>query len=88
MIPLLNGRGRMDPRVVEDPRWSKAQVEAMRKAASADPHAVIVGLDKRMRPVLTASLGIPKQRRTYALLRNGEPTSVTKPLTERWNDRH
>jgi hypothetical protein len=49
-------------------------VNALTAAASADPQAIVLGLDAKLRPVVKARLGIPPQPRTYAVLRNGDAT--------------
>lgn len=80
MIPILID-GDMNPAIAEDPRLSQSQIEAALKAAHADPDAGIVGLDGRLRPIVTCRL---RGRRTqYALLRNGAPVEPGK-IRERW----
>ena len=76
--------GEPNPRVAEDPRLSKSQRNAIAAAAEKDPRATVEGLDAKMRPVVAARLSGPRSRVTYALLRNGEPTKVTRPLAETW----
>jgi hypothetical protein len=39
------------------------------------------GWDAKNRPVVSAMLGIPNQLRRWAILRSGEPTNVTEPVT-------
>jgi hypothetical protein len=70
--------------LVKDPRISHAQRDAIRAAVNADVEAEIIGLDGKLRPVLSVRLGKPRRWRRYALLRNGEPTVVTKPMREEW----
>lgn len=79
---ILNG-GELDPRITSDPRLSGSQRDALKKAAEADPDARVIGLDGRMRPVITAELGYGA-RSQYALLRNGNPASPEKPYAEQW----
>lgn len=78
---LVNGE--LAQRIKDDPRWSEAQREAAAKAAAVDPDARCIGLDARMRPVLTVKLAqtTPSQ---YAVLRNGAPAAPRKPFAEYW----
>lgn len=71
--------------IEDDPRLSQAQREAMRHALAADRDAKVEGLDAKLRPVLRASLGIPRRESRYALLRNGDPTDVTGSIKEQWS---
>mgnify|MGYP003575139855 CR=1 FL=1 len=76
-----------------DPRLSDAQVRAMDRIAAADPHARILGLDGRMRPVLQANLGVPRSARKFSIMRNGDPATIecvsgtTKQYSEAWQER-
>lgn len=77
-----------------DPRISDAQVKAMSKIATADHTARVMGLDARMRPVINACLGVPRQERTFSIMRNGDPATVEyegsgshKTLHEKWTGR-
>ena len=74
----------LDPRITSDPRFSQAQVQAMRQVAETDPRACVMGLDQKLRPVIRAQLTGPDGPVWYALLRNGTPTKVTRPLAESW----
>lgn len=69
--------------IMDDPRLSQSQKEEIKKAATADPDAEVIGLDKKLRPVIK----FHKKRgqvATYALLRNGDPTPELRPLKENW----
>jgi hypothetical protein len=77
--------GELDPRIVDDPRWSQAQREAALAVARADPRAHVAGLDQKMRPVIRARLDGPGNTE-YALLRNGDPAKPVKPLQEVWRN--
>lgn len=81
MIPVLE-HGWLNPRIAADPRWSAAQRDAAAKAAETDPDARVEGMDGKMRPVVRARLHGPAV--SYALMRNGAPAKVTKPLAEEW----
>lgn len=81
---LLAPNGELSPRVKSDPRWSGAQVEAARKAAEADTHAHVLGLDQKMRPVIRAKFDGARGPTQYALLRNGDPAKPVMPLVETW----
>jgi hypothetical protein len=76
--------GVVNKRIAQDPRISKAQLDAITSASKADLDAQFMGLDARMRPALRARLSGPNGSVEYALLRNGEPTKVTRPLSEVW----
>lgn len=78
--------GELDPRCRNDPRWSDSQREAVEKAAAADPDARLIGMDARMRPVVTCEL-VKGERSQYAVLRNGAPANPEKPFAEVWNHR-
>jgi hypothetical protein len=67
-----------------DPRLSQAQRDAMIAAVKKDARAGVIGLDSKMRPVIHANLPGPRKATEYALLRNGEPTKVAKPMAETW----
>lgn len=41
----------------------------------------LVGHDAKDRPVVRALVGIPNQMRQWAVLRSGDPTDVTLPVT-------
>jgi hypothetical protein len=75
--------GTPDPRIVDDPRLSKAQADALAAVAGKDPRASVEGLDAKMRPVVRATLDGPGATR-YALMRNGAPVKPVPPLTESW----
>lgn len=60
----------------QDPRFSNPQMKAILAAAEADPNARLLGLDRALRPVVRARLGMPREARTYAIMRNGDPTDV------------
>lgn len=70
--------------LAKDPRLSQAQQEALRLILAADRDAKVEGLDSKLRPVVLASLGVPRRESRYALLRNGDPTNVTGQLKEEW----
>lgn len=57
----------------EDPRFSRPQVAAITRTCEADSGALLLGLDRNLRPVVTALVGIPQVWRTWAILRNGDP---------------
>lgn len=79
-----HGRPTLSARVMDDPRISKAQREALSAVIDKDPNACLVGLDAKMRPVIEANVSGPRRRTRWALLRNGEPTRAIEPLTEVW----
>lgn len=65
-----------------DPRFSDPQVRALVAAAGADPEALLLGLDMKLRPVVKAKLGIPRHETVYAVMRNGDPAQPAfKPGT-------
>jgi hypothetical protein len=66
----------------KDPRLSPQQKRVLGECRKADPNAEILGLDRRMRPVVRVKTGIPQQPRIWAVLRNGDPADVT------WEDKH
>jgi hypothetical protein len=78
---------------LDDPRFSKAQQDAFLKIATADPEAVILGLDHAHRPVVRASLGVPRSAAVWAIQRNGDPTApkytegTQAGLLETWGSR-
>lgn len=80
MLIVVNGV--LNPRL-DDPRLSQSQVAACRRIAEADPRATVEGLDAKMRPVVGAKLGAGRRTKT-ALMRNGDPATVARPLAERW----
>jgi hypothetical protein len=69
--------------VQAEPRFSKAQVEAMKAIVQFDHKAAIAGMDQKMRPVVETTNGVGK-RVTYALMRNGDPAKVERPILEHW----
>jgi hypothetical protein len=83
---ILNEANVLDQRITDDPRWSEAQREAAAKAATADAQARCLGLDQKMRPVLTAKFGAARNTppSQYAVLRNGAPAKPVMPLAEQW----
>lgn len=83
---ILNDANELDQRITDDPRWSEAQRDAAAKAAAADPRARCLGLDQKMRPVLTAKFGTARNTppSQYAVLRNGAPAKPVLPFTEHW----
>lgn len=81
---LTHGHSVLNARIAEDPRWSSAQRDAAKAAAEKDTRAGCRGLDAKMRPVICARFPGSNGESEYALQRNGAPTAVTKPLTERW----
>lgn len=80
---VLLPSGEVDPRLANDPRLSESQVDAIEKIARADHAATLLGLDEKLRPVVSARLDGPGRRTRTAFLRNGSPTAAGK-LTERW----
>lgn len=42
----------------------------------------MLGWDEKGRPVVRAESGIPKQMRTWAILRNGDPADITGEVQE------
>jgi hypothetical protein len=82
-LRILDGDG-LDQRIKDDPRWSESQREAALKAAQVDPDARCLGLDARMRPVLTVKLRGGVVPSKYAVLRNGAPAKPKEPMAERW----
>lgn len=69
-----------------DPRLSKAQMDAIESTCKSDSGARLLGLDQKLRPVVRARVGIPREVRTWALLRNGDPTDAAL-LNETWQER-
>ena len=65
-------------------RDAGSRCDAARSAALADPNAECLGLDGKMLPVVKGWQPGPSKTVTWALLRNGAPTKVTKPLAEVW----
>lgn len=82
---ILTATGSVDQRIIDDPRLSRSQVEALAGVAKADPQAWVTGLDAKMRPVVSAKL--PMGNAMYALLRNGDPANPAMPLAESWGSR-
>lgn len=83
---ILNRDGSgVDQRILEDPRFSQSQVDALARVAKVDPEATVTGLDAKMRPVVSAKL--PTGQAMYALLRNGDPANPAMPLAESWRSR-
>ena len=76
--------GTPDPRLTQDPRLSRAQIDAAIALAGKDTRAAVDGLDSKMRPVVSARLDGPVRRTRTALLRNGAPAKPVPPMTERW----
>lgn len=66
-----------------DPRINPAQMRAIASTCAADSEARLLGIDSNNRPVIRARLGIPRQPRTWAILRNGEVADPAR-LTETW----
>lgn len=85
MVRLLDGGG-LDARILNDPRMTAAQRVAMMDIARVDPEASILGLDAKLRPVISANLEGPG-RTVYALLRNGAPAKLVRPMAETWRKR-
>lgn len=59
---------------MNDPRFSDAQRGAIANTGKSDDSAQILGLDKKWRPVVKATVGSPPKERVWAIARNGEPT--------------
>lgn len=49
-------------------------------ATDGPPWPTYLGTDAKGRPVVEALVGIPNTLRTWAVLRNGDPTDVTQPV--------
>lgn len=41
-----------------------------------------IGIDARKRPVVSALVGVPATRRTWAIKRDGDPTDPAEPVTK------
>lgn len=82
---VLSEPGTLSERIRKDPRLSDAQRESLKRTAEADPEALMLGLDQKMRPVIHCTLDGPG-RTQYAILRNGDPALPVMPLAETWRN--
>lgn len=57
-----------------DPRFSRPQMAAIERTAEADPRALLLGLDRNLRPVVACRVGVPSVWRLWAIQRNGDPS--------------
>lgn len=80
---VLTTHRQVSPRIVDDPRLSRSQLDAIKRLAEKDGDATLRGLDQKMRPVVSCKLDGPG-RTTTALLRNGDPAKPVMPLAESW----
>lgn len=83
-MPATDRRGVLARTFMGDPRLNRKQRDAIAAICAHDSEARILGIDSNQRPVVVASTGIPRQLRTWAILRNGDPTDVGK-LVEPWH---
>lgn len=82
-LPRTMRRGVQASAFMGDPRINRHQMVAIEAACRADSEARVLGLDRKLRPVVRARTGIPRSVRTWALLRNGDPTTPDG-LLEEW----
>lgn len=66
---------------LKDPRFSHKQKVALDGCLRHDPNAEILGIDANRRPVVLCDVGIPRVKRAWAILKDGEPADV------RWEDK-
>lgn len=57
-------------------RKLSAQQKRVIASALADHAGEFLGFDEANRPVVAAMTGIPRQRRTWAITRDGNPTDI------------
>jgi hypothetical protein len=58
------------------PKWSAAQRRVIHTGGID-----LVGVDEAGRPVVSGDVGIPQQRRTWAVLQSGDPADVKGKVT-------
>lgn len=56
-------------------------LSAQQRRVLSTPGVNYLGRDEKNRPVVSAMTGIPQQYRTWAVLKNGDPTDVTGQVT-------
>lgn len=81
---ILNEGLSLAEEIEADGRISESQEHMMLKYAGQDPEAEVIGMDKKVRPVIRARLGGAKRASTFSLLAGGRPTEVHEPMLEEW----